>query len=144
MGKGRRQPETHVVAVLDCQRCGELTPGARFRYTCERLVCDHCGAENPQAPVHSIQVRDILVRFVTRPGGKEAPCVQAMDLNLDPIGPVIPVARPETVRRLLAYLGALPVTLHDFDRSHGEGYVRLTTPARLQEFAASLRFVANE
>jgi hypothetical protein len=58
--------------------------------------------------VHSVQVRNIFLRIVTRPGGKEAPCVQAMDLNLEPLGPVVPVARLETVCRLLAYLGVYP------------------------------------
>jgi hypothetical protein len=43
-----------------------------FRYVCERLVCDSCDAENPQMRVHSVQVRDIFIRFVNRPSGKEA------------------------------------------------------------------------
>ena len=54
-----------MVPVLDCQRCGELTPASRFRYVCDRLVCDHCGAENSQMRVHSVQTRDIFIHFVT-------------------------------------------------------------------------------
>jgi hypothetical protein len=37
-----------MVPVLNCRVCGGLTSAARFRYVCERLICDHCGAENPQ------------------------------------------------------------------------------------------------
>jgi hypothetical protein len=40
-----------------------------FRYVCERLVCD---AENPQMRVHSVQLRDIFIRFVNRRSRKEA------------------------------------------------------------------------
>jgi formylmethanofuran dehydrogenase subunit E len=40
-----------MVLVLDCQHCGELTPASRFRYVCEHLMCDHCGAENSQMRV---------------------------------------------------------------------------------------------
>jgi len=49
--RGRRQSETRMVLVLDCQHCGELTPASRFRYVCEHLMCDHCGAENSQMRV---------------------------------------------------------------------------------------------
>ena len=53
-----------------------------------------------------------------------------MDLDLDrPLGPRVPVTSPETLRRLLAYLGALPETLREYDRSHqshGKGNVRIT------------------
>jgi hypothetical protein len=56
--------------------------------------------------------------------------VQAMDLNLArPLGPRVLVTSPETLRRLLIYLGALPVALREFDRSrpsHGKGNVRIT------------------
>ena len=31
-----------MVPVLDCQRCGALTPASRFRYVCDRLVCTGC------------------------------------------------------------------------------------------------------
>jgi hypothetical protein len=96
---GRRQPETRIVPVLNCQACGGLTSAARFRYVCERLICDHCGAENPQARVCAVQTRNIFVRFITADGCS----VQAVDLNLDrPLGPRVPVTSPEVLRRLLA------------------------------------------
>jgi hypothetical protein len=115
-----------MVPVLDCQRCCELTPASRFRYVCERLVCDQCGAENSQMRVHSVQVRDIFVHFVTT-----GTCfVQGMDLNLDrALGPRVPVTSRETLRRLLAYLGANREALIEFDKcheSHGAGNVRIT------------------
>ncbi len=115
-----------MVPVLDCQRCGELTPASRFRYVCDRLLCDHCGAENSQMRVHSVQVRDIFVHFDT-----SGPCsVQGMALNLDrALGPRVPVTSPDTLRRLLSYLGANRVALNEFDKcreSHGAGNVRIT------------------
>jgi hypothetical protein len=73
-----------------------------------------------------VQTRDIFVRFVTAGGSS----VQAMDLNLDrPLGPRVPVTSPEVLRRLLAYLGAMPEALREYDRSHqshGKGNVRIT------------------
>jgi hypothetical protein len=123
-----------MVPVLVCRACGALTSAARFRYVCERLICDHCGAENPQTRVCAVQVRDIFIRFVTRPSGKEAAddgcSVQAMDLDLDRVlGPRVPVTSPEVLRRLLAYLGANREALCEYDRSHqshGKGNVRIT------------------
>jgi ribosomal protein L40E len=76
---GRRQPETRMVPVLVCRSCGGLTSSARFSYLCERLFCDHCGAENPQTNVRAVQTRDIFVRFITADGCS----VQAVDLNLE-------------------------------------------------------------
>jgi hypothetical protein len=123
---GRRQPETRMVPVLNCQACGGLTSASRFRYICGRPVCDHCGAENPETSVHAVQTRDIFVRFITA----GACSVQAMDLNLDrTLGPCVPVASPEVLRRLLVYLGAMPEALREYDRSHqsyGKGNVRIT------------------
>jgi hypothetical protein len=115
-----------MVPVLDCQSCRELTPASRFRYVCQRLVCDHWGAENPQHRVHAVQTRDNFVQFTA----SERCFAQATDLNLDrPLGPRVHVANPETLRRLLAYLGAMPAQLTEFDRSlanHQQGNVSLT------------------
>lgn len=115
-----------MVPVLNCQACSGLTSAARFRYVCGRLICDHCGAENPQTRVCAVQTRDIFVRFITTDGCS----VQAVDLNLDrPLGPRVSVTSPEVLRRLLAYLGAMPEALREFDRSnqsHGKGNVRIT------------------
>ena len=123
---GRRQPETRMVPVLNCQACGALTSAARFRYICGRPVCDHCGAENPETSVRAVQTRDIFVCFITSAGCS----VQVMDLNLDhPLGPRVPVTSPEVLRRLLVYLGAMPEALREYDRSHqshGKGNVRIT------------------
>ena len=115
-----------MVAVLNCQACGGLTSGTRFRYTCGRVICDHCGAENPDTRVGHVQTHDIFIRFITAGGCS----VQAMDLNLDrPLGPCVPVTSPETLRRLLVYLGAMPEALREYDRSHqshGKGNLRIT------------------
>jgi hypothetical protein len=76
--------------------------------------------------VCAVQTRDIFIRFITTGGCS----VQAMDLNLDrTLGPRVPVTSPEVLRRLLAYLGAMPEALREFDRSHqshGKGNVRIT------------------
>jgi formylmethanofuran dehydrogenase subunit E len=37
-----------TVPVLDCQSCGALTPGERFRYYGDQIVCDACNERNPQ------------------------------------------------------------------------------------------------
>jgi hypothetical protein len=103
-----------MVPVLNCQACGALTSAARFRYVCERLLCDHSGAENPQTRVWAVQTRDIFIRFITADGSS----VQAMDLNLDrTLGPRVPVTSPEVLRRLLAYLGGNTEALREYDRS---------------------------
>jgi hypothetical protein len=115
-----------MVPVLDCQACGGITSAARFRYFCGRVICNHCGAENPYTRVSHVQTRDIFVRFITAGGCS----VQAMDLDLNrPLGPSVPVTSPEVLRRLLVYLGALPEALREYDRSHqshGKGNVRIT------------------
>ena len=76
--------------------------------------------------MRSVQARDIFVHFTTGAGCS----VQAMDLNLDHVlGPCVPVTSPETLRRLLAYLGANREALREYDRSHqsnGQGNVRIT------------------
>jgi hypothetical protein len=114
-----------MVPVLNCQACGGLTSAARFRYVCERLICDHCGAENPLHNGRAVETRDIFVRFITADGCS----VQAVDLNLDrTLGPRVPVTSPEVLRRLLAYLGAMPEALKEFDKcraSLGRGNVRI-------------------
>jgi hypothetical protein len=60
-------------AALDCQTCGALTPGARFRYCGDRLVCEACNQQNPQSRVRSISrellaLRTICVNFMSRDG----------------------------------------------------------------------------
>jgi hypothetical protein len=66
-----------------------------------------------------------------------------MDLNLDrPLGPRVPVTSPETLRRLLVYLGALPEALREYDRSHqshGKGNVRITLEPGRKKFDALAR-----
>ena len=56
--------------------------------------------------------------------------VQAMALDCRTIlGPYVPVASVDTLRRMLAYLGATPEQLEDFNRSYrrwGQGTVRIT------------------
>jgi hypothetical protein len=54
----------------------------------------------------------------------------SMDLDLDhSLGPLVPVSSPDTLRRLLAYLGAMPAQLREVDsclQSHGQGNMRIT------------------
>ena len=73
-----------------------------------------------------VEAHDICIHFVT-----DGACsVQAMDLTLRRmLGPRVPVSSAETLRRLLAYLGALPESLKEFDKcrkSLGKGNVRIT------------------
>jgi hypothetical protein len=128
-----------MVPMLVCRACGGLTSSARFSYLCERLLCDHCGAQDPQTNVRAVQIRDIFVRFITADGCS----VQAVDLNLDrTLGPRVPVTSPEVLRRLLAYLGAMPKELKEFDKyreSLGRGNVRIT----LEPGPAATEFTAE-
>jgi hypothetical protein len=78
---------------------GSKRPGSvgdcLLEYLCERLLCDHCGAENPQTNVRSAQTRDIFVRFITT----DACFAQAVDLNLvRTLGPRVPVVSPKVPR----------------------------------------------
>jgi hypothetical protein len=115
-----------MVTVLDCQACHKLTSASRLRYFCGRPICDNCGAGNPDTRVHSVQTRDIFVHFTAG----ESCFAQAMDLDLHcSLGPRVPVSSPDTLRRLLAYLGARPAQLREVDsclESHGQGNVRIT------------------
>ena len=66
-----------TVPVLDCQSCGALTPGERFRYYDDQIVCDACDERNPQTrrrlvPRALLQPRDILVKFVQGPQSRVA------------------------------------------------------------------------
>jgi hypothetical protein len=53
-----------------------------------------------------------------------------MDLDLHrSLGPCVSVSSTDTLRRLLAYLGAMPAQLREVDsclQSHGQGNVRIT------------------
>jgi hypothetical protein len=117
--------------ALDCQTCGALTPGARFLYCGDRLICEACNQQNPQSRVRMVQrellaPRDICLNFIQRNGYT----VQAMAADhCTSLGPFVPVHGVETLRRLLAYLGATPGQLADFDcvvRRCGQGTVRFT------------------
>jgi hypothetical protein len=64
-----------TVPVLDCQSCGALTSGERFRYYADQIVCEACDGRNPQSrrrivPRVHLQPRNIAVNFV---GGAQ-PC----------------------------------------------------------------------
>jgi ribosomal protein L40E len=94
-----------MVPVLVCRACGALTSSARLRYSRDRLICDHCGAHNPQNCVRHVQASDIFVHFVI----SHACSAQGMDLDLHrTLGPRLTVSSAKTLRRLLAYLGAMP------------------------------------
>jgi hypothetical protein len=63
---------------INIKRRDGTVPVNNLRYFCGRPICDNCGAENPDSRVHSVQTRDIFVRFSTG----ESCFVQAMDLDL--------------------------------------------------------------
>jgi hypothetical protein len=63
---------------INIKRRDGTVPVNNLRYFCGRPICDNCGAENPDSRVHSVQTRDILVRFSTG----ESCFAQAMDLDL--------------------------------------------------------------
>jgi hypothetical protein len=46
--KARECADT-VPASLDCQSYGALTPGERFRYYADQIVCEACDQRNPQS-----------------------------------------------------------------------------------------------
>ena len=136
-GAGRAQAEqmarerADTVLVLDCQSCGALTPGERFRYFADQIICEACDERNPQSrrrlvPGALLQPRDICVNFVDNKGLG----VQAMALDCRTmLGPQLRIQSADTLRRLLAYLGATPDQLADFDSSHrrwGQGTVQIT------------------
>ena len=134
--KARERADT--VPVLDCQSCGALTPGERFRYFADQIICEACDERNPQSrrrlvPRALLQPRDICVNFVDNKGLG----VQAMALDCRTmLGPQLRIQSAETLRRLLAYLGATPEQLADFDNSHrrwGQGTVHDHTSAVPQE-----------
>ncbi len=90
-----------------------------------------CEERNPQSrrrlvPRALLQPRDICVNFVDNKGLG----VQAMALDCRTmLGPQLRIQSAETLRRLLAYLGATPEQLADFDSSHrrwGQGTVQIT------------------
>jgi hypothetical protein len=94
-------------------------------------MCDTCGEQNPKArrrmmPRAWFQPRDIHVNFIPRDGYS----VKAMDLDCRTmLGPYVTVQSKETLRRLLAYLGATPDQLADLDqsiRSWGQGTAKIT------------------
>ena len=120
-----------TVPVLDCQACGALTPGERFRYFADQIICEACDERNPQSrrrlvPRALLQPRDICVNFVNNKGLG----VQAIALDCRIIlGPQLLIQSAETMRRLLAYLGATPEQIAAFDSSHrrwGQGTVTIT------------------
>jgi hypothetical protein len=120
-----------TVPALDCQSCGALTPGERFRYYADQVVCEGCDERNPQSrrrlvPQALLQPRNILVNFVE--GRSLAAQAMALD-HRTMLGPQLRIKSAATLRRLLAYLGATPEQLAEFDDSHrrwGQGTVQIT------------------
>jgi hypothetical protein len=127
--KVRERADT--VPALDCQSCEALTPGERFRYFVDQIICDACGDRNPQSRRRLVlrvllQPRNICVNFV------EGRSLAAQAMSLDHrtmLGPQLRIQGAATLRRLLAYLGATPEQIADFDSSHrrwGQGTVLIT------------------
>ena len=77
-------------------------------------------------PRACLQPRDICVNFVDNKGlGAQAMAVDCRTM----LGPLLRIQSAETLRRLLAYLGATPEQLAAFDSSHrrwGQGTVQIT------------------
>jgi hypothetical protein len=131
--KAEREARERVALqpALDCQTCGALTPGARFRYCGDRLICEACNQQNPQSRVRMVRreflaPRDIFLNFTQRNGYT----VQAMAPDHGTsLGPSVTVQTAETLRRLLAYLGATTAQLADVDSAihrRGQGTIRFT------------------
>ena len=127
--KARERADT--VPVLDCQSCGALTPSERFRYFADQMICEACEERNPQSrrrlvPRALLQPRDICVNFVDCRGL----AAQAMALDhRTMLGPQLRIQSAQTLRRLLAYLGATAEQMADFDESHrrwGQGTASIT------------------
>jgi hypothetical protein len=87
--------------ALDCQACGALTPGVRFRYYSDRIICEACDRRNTQSRVRMVQrdllsPRDICLNCIQRNGY----VVQALASDhRTPLGPFVPVQSIETLRR---------------------------------------------
>jgi hypothetical protein len=119
--KARERADT--VPVLDCQSCGALTPGERFRYYADQVVCEACDERNPQSrrrlvPRALLQPRTILVNFVEG----RALAAQAMALDhRTMLGPQLRIQSAATLRRLLSYLGATPEELSSSTAATGDG-----------------------
>jgi hypothetical protein len=120
-----------VQPALDCEACGALTPGARFRYFGDRVVCTACEHHNLQSRVRSVDRewlghRTILVAFGNGPQGLTAQAMHPDDKSM--LGPRVKIATPKTLQRLLAYLGATPAQLAEFDNQYrwGQGTVKIT------------------
>jgi hypothetical protein len=131
--KARERADT--VPVLDCQSCRALTPGERFRYFADQIICEARDERSPQGrrrmvPRALLQPRDICVNFVDNKGlGVRAMAVDCRTM----LGPQLRIQSAETLRRLLAYLGATPEQLAHFDNSHrrwGQGTVTITLQPR--------------
>ena len=90
--------------ALDCEACGALTPGGRFRYYADQVVCEACDERNPQSrrrmvPRALLQPRDILVKF----GQGRSLALQAMTRDCRTmLGPQLRIQSAATLRRLLA------------------------------------------
>jgi hypothetical protein len=99
-----------------------------FWHTCGATGTTACGWFCTPLAALSLPrvVTDIQLNFIDRKGLH----VQAMALDCHTIlGPYVPVASVDTLRRLLAYLGATPEQIEDFNQSYrscGQGTARVT------------------
>jgi hypothetical protein len=125
--KARERADT--VPALDCQSCWRAHTRERFRYFADQIICEACEDRNPQSrprlvPRALLQPRNICVNFIDCRGL----ALQAMALDHRTIlGPQLRIQSAETLRRLLAYLGAMSEQLADFDNCHrrwGQGLYR--------------------
>jgi hypothetical protein len=64
--KARERADT--VPVLDCQSCGALTPGERFRYFADQIICEACEERNP---CEAVGTRCIFRYILEYPGFSE-------------------------------------------------------------------------
>jgi hypothetical protein len=129
--KQRAGERADTMPTLDCQSCGALTPGERFRYFADQIICEACDERNPQSrrrlvPRALLQPGNICVNFVECRGL----AAQAMSIeHRTMLGPQLRIQSAETLRRLLTYLGGTAGQLADFDNCHrrwGQGTVLIT------------------
>ena len=134
--KQRAGERADTMPTLDCQSCGALTPGERFRYFADQIICEACDERNPQSrrrlvPRALLQPRTILVNFVEG----RALAAQAMALDhRTMLGPQLRIQSAATLRRLLSYLGATPEELSSSTAATGDG-VRALSRSRFSRAA---------
>jgi hypothetical protein len=127
------------VPVPDCQALRRADTGDRFRYNCDRIICEACEEQNPQSrhgivPRAYLRPREVQINFVSRPGGF---IVQAMPPDCRTMLPL--QGNPATLcpcspTSVLLSSSWLILTTASADGDKGDG--RDHSVANAEEFAA--------